>query len=250
MKYQEFMELFPRLKTKAQAIYDEYKDQNNNLLSSAMNSTTRKEYARGGLGFGLGYYWANPVKDCVLGGVHRGRLLKRISTLKKPDWEYLFDKDDVLIAAFENFTLYKAMHFILRDIDEYTWEISFDDDGSFNRVCITYYCNNQIEFELTFDTHSFEEIEEFLPLVSYEAWLFEHLEDGFIEAECVNYPLYPEKTREYISKFNWPLYLIRQVYKRHSDTISEANLYDHYEINETLGQCRFMGTYTFLKEQS
>lgn len=246
MKYQEFIEVFPQLKTKAQTIFDEYKDQYNKLLSCAVNSTTRKEYARGGLGFGLGYYWANPVEDRVVGGVHRGRLLKRINTLKEPDWEYLFDKDDVLIAAFENFTLYKTMHFILRDIDEYTWEVSFNDDSRIYRVCITYYIQNRIECELRFDSSSFDGDAGSLPFVRYNVWLFEHLEDGYIESEQVSYPLYPEKAKEYLSKFNWPLYLIRQVYKRHSDTISEENLYDYYEINETLGQSKFFGTYTFL----
>ena len=239
------MKRFPKLLSRAQQTYTTYQDQYAQLLEKCQKLASRKEYARGGLGFGLGYYWANPVKDRIIGGVHRGRLLKRINVSKKPEWEYYFDKNGVLIAALENFSIYTVMHFVLRDIDEYIWEISFRDDGSFERVCVTYYYQNQIEFEVAFDSHSFDCNELFLPHVQYEAWLFEYLEDGFIEFEWFSNFLYPDKTKDFFAASGWPLYQVRNVYKRHSKKVGEEKMYDFFESNETLGQCKFMGTYTF-----
>ncbi len=244
MKHDQFEAVYLRILAKAQRIVKEYQDKYTELLSACNAASFRKEYARGGLGFGLGYYCVNPMQDRVIGGVHRGRLLKRINATTKPDWEYFFNKDDILIAARENFSIYQVMHFILRDIDEYTWDISFRTDGSFEKLSVTYFNNNRIELELSFSTYSFGNENEILPHVMYDAWLFEYLDDDLIEFEWFSDFLYPQKAKRYLEEYHLDFRLVRHVYKKHPISTNDEIKYDLYECDESTGECRFFMTQT------
>ena len=242
MKYQEFQTRYPILKSKAQEIYVTYKDQYRNLLNCVTRSTARKEYARGGLGFGLGYYCANSMRDRVIGGIHRGNLLKRVNTAKKPDWEYFFDQSNTLIAAQEDLSNNPIMHFLLYDIDEYVWELVFDSNHELELISVDFFRNCLIELELVFTPHSFGEEERIFKNSRYEAWIFEYQDQDIIEFEYFWDFLYPDKANEFLSKNHLTNQLIRKVYKRHEDCISGFLQYDVYELNETTGERRFIMT--------
>ena len=246
MKYYEFQEKYPILKAKAQELYFSYKDQYENLLNYVAQKTAHKEYARGGLGFGLGYYWANPMQDRVIGGMHRGHLLKRVNAAKEPDWEYFFNQSNTLIAAQENLSNNTIMHFLLHDIDEYVWELIFNDDARFERISVTFNRGNHIDFELVFSLHSFSGIESFQETARYDAWIFEYQDQDIIEFEHFWDFLYPEKVKEFLLRFNLSNQLIRKIYKKHEESTESSLQYDLYERNEETGECRFVMTQSLL----
>jgi len=214
------------------------------LLNCVTQRTVHNEYARGGLGFGLGYYWANPMRDRVIGGIHRGHLLKRVNAAKKPDWEYFFDQSNTLIAAQEDLSNNPIMHFVLHDVDEYVWELVFDSNCELEWISVGFFRNCLVELELVFTPHSFGEEERIFKNSRYEAWIFEYQDQDIIQFEYFWDFLYPDKANEFLLKYNLTNQLIRKVYKRHEESISGFQQYDVYEFNETTGERRFIMTQT------
>ncbi|HML68251.1 MAG TPA: hypothetical protein PKA81_07615 [Clostridia bacterium] len=244
MIFKEFLLIYPQVFSKAQIIYKGYQDKFIQLMDTCNSITCRKEYARGGLGMGLGYYWANPMKDRVVGGVHRGRLLKHINSRIKPDWEYCFDPNGKIVAAQEDLSNNPIMHFFLYDIDEYVWELVFDSNRELERISVVFFRNCLIELELVFTPHSFGEEEEIFMNSRYEAWIFEYLNQEIIEFEYFWDFLYPEKASDFLSKYGLNNQLIRKVFKKHTDDEGDSVKYDLFEINESTKECRFVMTQT------
>lgn len=58
--------------------------------------TVRKEYASGSM-LHRGYYCPSPTQDIIVGNVKRGKLLKRLTCVSKPSYEYGFDTDGKLL---------------------------------------------------------------------------------------------------------------------------------------------------------
>ena len=77
------------------------KDKNGSVLSlfeEASKKVVREELCSGSDMF-LGFYNPSPVYDLIVGNVHRGRLLKRITKSSKPSHKYGFDKDGRLCTV-------------------------------------------------------------------------------------------------------------------------------------------------------
>ena len=77
------------------------KDRNDNVLSlfeEADKKVVREEMCSGSDMF-LGFYNPSPVYDLIVGNVHRGRLLKRITKSSKPSHKYGFDQNGRLCTV-------------------------------------------------------------------------------------------------------------------------------------------------------
>ena len=70
------------------------------LFIEAEKSVVREDFCSGSDMF-LGYYCPSLIFDLVVGNVHRGRLLKRITKRSKPTHRYGFDKDNRLRTMVE-----------------------------------------------------------------------------------------------------------------------------------------------------
>ena len=67
------------------------------LFCEAADRIVREERSSGGDCLRQGYYHPSIIADIVVGGVKRGKLLKRITARSKPNFRYGFDADDRLI---------------------------------------------------------------------------------------------------------------------------------------------------------
>ena len=77
------------------------KDINGKVLSlfeETSKKADREELCSGSDMF-LGFYNPSPVYDLIVGNVHRGRILKRITKSSKPSHKYGFDKDGRLCTV-------------------------------------------------------------------------------------------------------------------------------------------------------
>lgn len=91
-----------RLLVSAQHIYKELKGQ----FSSIEHSATRVEVATGG-DVHRGVYCPSPIYDIVIGNVHRGRILKRVSAASNPSHYFGFDQNGTLLYTK---TMCEGMH--------------------------------------------------------------------------------------------------------------------------------------------
>lgn len=69
------------------------------LYKITKKKVVTKKYASGGELLTRGYLCPSPIYDIVTGNCTRGKMIKRISKLKKITYEYGFDKNDNLIIA-------------------------------------------------------------------------------------------------------------------------------------------------------
>ena len=95
-----------------------YKNAFDSEFDKAMNTVVREELSSGS-DMTLGYYCPSPVEDLIIGNVHRGNLLKRITKRSKPDTKYGFSEDGKM-AVFvdlppEGYTDYDVRGFVLYD---------------------------------------------------------------------------------------------------------------------------------------
>ncbi|MCL2047052.1 MAG: hypothetical protein FWG88_11810 [Oscillospiraceae bacterium] len=77
----------------------EYPQNVDDLLSSVLENTARKEYSVGSEGLILGYYHPSPIHDLIVSGVNRGRLLKKPTTKYSLTHQYHFDSRNKLILS-------------------------------------------------------------------------------------------------------------------------------------------------------
>ncbi len=78
----------------------------------AMNTVVREELSAGS-DMTLGYYCPSPVKDLIIGNVHRGKILKRITKRSKPDTKYGFSEDGKMAVFIHLPTDYNILGFVL-----------------------------------------------------------------------------------------------------------------------------------------
>ena len=77
-------------------LYHQYASEKQALYDSIIPHTYRCEYAKGGQAIHRGFY-APSALDLVVGGMNRGRLLKRLSKNSVPDYEYGWSENNQLL---------------------------------------------------------------------------------------------------------------------------------------------------------
>ncbi len=88
-----FEKEFVRIET----MVEPYISESEKIISNAAQLVNREEFASGGECLLKGYYCPNKIVDIVVGGVNRGKILKRITSLSKKDFWYGFDKNNRLL---------------------------------------------------------------------------------------------------------------------------------------------------------
>ena len=91
-------EPFEQLNQKFISLHKKYNGSFNELYKDVESMACRREYAKGGIGLHRGFY-SPSLMDLVVGGVNRGRLLKKPPKNGKDIYEYLFDAEDRLICV-------------------------------------------------------------------------------------------------------------------------------------------------------
>lgn len=92
------IEPFEKIGEEYLALWKQYKDSFEELSLMAEENVLRREYAKGGNTIHRGVY--NPgMLDLIVGGMNRGRLLKRTPKDNHYNYEYLFDAKDRLICV-------------------------------------------------------------------------------------------------------------------------------------------------------
>ncbi len=110
-------------------------------------NVVRKEYSVGGNCIHRGYFCPSLIYDIVIGGVNRGKLLKRVQKNSKPTYEYGFDSSDNLITVKSS----RYSEFVVRT-GNIEYGISFDNfnelhnltectynEGKLTKLLIAYY---------------------------------------------------------------------------------------------------------------
>ena len=181
-----------------------YKNLNKNV--------THKEYSSGGELLTRGYYCPSPVIDIITGNLNRGKLLKRLTSLSKPTYEYCFDKDNKLILInylhsdcteileYENNTVIGITFSTKTNEIVCVSECVYDDcdrivllvisHSSFNDCCMdeihkeTYAYNQQgLYTTVVYDYLDSDNCS----TLNYDRYEFKHDEDGFL-SEYSSYP--------------------------------------------------------------
>lgn len=109
-------------------ILDDYQYKIKALYDNLSTQVNKKEYAIKGEYLVRGYYCPSPIKDIIVGNTPRGRILKRITSVSKPTYEYGFDAGDNLI-------LVKYIH--LDIFDKSNYEIILHEDNSVIGILFT-----------------------------------------------------------------------------------------------------------------
>ena len=71
-------------------------DRRAEAFREAQRAVVRTEYGKGGTLLPLGFYGPDPVENLIVHGIHRGKILKRMTSRTKPDWIYGFDANETL----------------------------------------------------------------------------------------------------------------------------------------------------------
>jgi len=92
-------EPFEQLNQKYISLIKQYSNSFHELSNDTGSRVSRREYSNGGEVMHRGFY-SPSMLDLVVGGMNRGRLLKRPRKGKINDYEYLFDAHDNLICVY------------------------------------------------------------------------------------------------------------------------------------------------------
>lgn len=96
----EDCKFFEQLNQKYISLQKHYANAFYELSEGIESKVYRREYAKGGEGFHRGVYSPSNL-DLVVGGVNRGRLLKRPPKENNYNYEYLFDAQGNLICVYD-----------------------------------------------------------------------------------------------------------------------------------------------------
>lgn len=96
------------------------------IISETQINTTRVECAING-NMHRGVYCPSPVLDLFIGGLTRGKILKRVSAASRITHKYCFNKQDQILYA-ESLLLDGYKEYILHE-DNYIWGITVDSLG-------------------------------------------------------------------------------------------------------------------------
>jgi len=83
-----------------EGIVAQYRGQCRGLKEQLEKEVVREEYSTGGMTIHRGYYCPSPVRDIIVGGSSRGRLLKRMTVKSNPAHRYGFNTNDELVIAY------------------------------------------------------------------------------------------------------------------------------------------------------
>ena len=97
MTTDELVERYKQYADRLQRYYNQYIDILESEYNKAMKNVVREELSSGS-DMALGFYNPSPVLDLVVGNVHRGKILKRITNRSKPDTKYGFGADGRMVA--------------------------------------------------------------------------------------------------------------------------------------------------------
>lgn len=93
MEKAELSEIYMQYKSKFQEYANKYKGEYESAFDKANKDAVREELCSGS-DMNLGFYCPSPVQDLIVGNVHRGKILKRITKRSKPDMKYGFSEDN------------------------------------------------------------------------------------------------------------------------------------------------------------
>lgn len=93
-----------------------------------VESSVRYEHSVGGEVMMWGYYSLSPITDLIVGGVNRGKLLKRMTYRSKPTHKYYFDENEKLTAI----DILDSSHYVvIYYLDDTVIGIRFNDSEDF-----------------------------------------------------------------------------------------------------------------------
>ncbi len=101
-------------------LYKKYKDSYKELSADVDAKVYRVEYSKGGIGV-IGGFYSPTNLDLIAGGMHKGRLYKRVPKENAYDFKYYFDKENRLICTeyytdeFGEFELYSKLLFVYNE---------------------------------------------------------------------------------------------------------------------------------------
>lgn len=97
------------------ALWKQYKNSFEELQNAAENCVARREYAKGGEKIHRGAYFPG-MKDFIVGGMNRGRLLKKAPKDNRYNYEYLFNSDNQMICV-KKYLLNSRSDYCLAEIE-------------------------------------------------------------------------------------------------------------------------------------
>lgn len=150
-----------------------YKNTFESEFDKAMNTVVREELSSGS-DMTLGYYCPSPVEDLIVGNVHRGKILTRITKRSKPDTKYGFNEDGKMSAFVdlppEGYTDYDVRGFVL-----------------YGKSTVTYICFQKYEEGIEPNWIAQAEHDEQGRIICYTLGLFIGFECDEIEQEIYAY---------------------------------------------------------------
>lgn len=178
----------------------------------------KKEYSSGGELLPRGYYCPSPIYDIVTANCKRGKLLKRLTSLTKPAYEYCFDKNGKLIIVNN---LYENRSEILEYNDDVVTGITFSKEFNTeitsvieckydkNRRILSFIrtdscCNDRIMDHLEKEIYTYNDsglfkacVFDYLDnenygIINFYKYVFEHDDDGYLKAYKVESSLFED----------------------------------------------------------
>ncbi len=120
MKDKEIIELYKQYHSCFEQLAKKYKGKFELEFEKANRTVVREELSSGS-DMTLGYYCPSPVEDLLIGNVHRGKILKRVTKRSKPDTKYGFSEAGTM-ATFITFpTDYNILGFVLYENNTVTY---------------------------------------------------------------------------------------------------------------------------------
>ncbi len=124
MTNDDVIELYKRYSASFQQYVDKYKNNYESAFDIVMKTVVREELSAGS-DMTLGYYCPSPVVDLLIGNVHRGKILKRITKRSRPDHKYGFNSDNQMVSVInlppEGYKDYDHRGFALYEGNKATW---------------------------------------------------------------------------------------------------------------------------------
>ena len=116
------------------------------LFEEVEKKTSSHGYAVGGRHMDRGYYCPSTIRDLVIVGQHRGKLLRCPKAASVPSFRYGFDCDGRLLTVltFKEQTGEVCRREVLFYEGEMTYGIAVNEDGSDLTLCVCHYGNEGI----------------------------------------------------------------------------------------------------------
>lgn len=124
LEEKEMIEISKQYRNLFEQYTKSYKNTFESEFVKAMNTVVREELSAGS-DMTLGYYCPSPLEDLIVGNVHRGKILKRVTKRSKPDTKYGFTEDGKMTVFVnlppEDYSDYDVRGFVLYDESTVTY---------------------------------------------------------------------------------------------------------------------------------